>query len=314
MRASNAQYYGSRNPLEAGGDFITAPEVSQVFGELIGLLMFQFWQTHFQNQEIALVELGPGQGTLMQDFLKATDRYPDFKNNRGIHLVEFSNTLRTVQKETLKGYNPHWHDTLNTLPQDCPLFIIANEYFDCLPIEQWVMTSHGPQIRRIEETPTGLTFSPVGPVIKETSPQTIQEATTLAQKLNAQGGMALIIDYGYMNGEEGDTLQALKHHQFVSPLEGFGEVDITAHVDFLSLKHIFEKEGCSIEGLGTQRDFLRTIGIHERFQSLGRKASPAQQEVLSRQLQRLIHPDKMGTLFKVLWVSQVLQPLAPHSL
>lgn len=316
MAESNARYYTSRDPLGAESDFITAPEISQMFGELIGLWIADLWVRMGSRKHIHYVELGPGRGTLAKDALRTAARY---EFDPQIHFVETSPALRKLQREAFPDVRHH--DDLSTLPDDAPLLIVANEFFDALPIHQLVRSADGWHERKIglsedgagddfvfvageqsmdDIVPGSWRSAPQGTMI-ETSPAAVAVMTEIASRLKEQGGAALVIDYGAMELRAGSTLQAIKGHEKVDPFAFPGEADLTAHVDFELLKAVSEKNGADIMGLTMQGDWLRAMGIDVRHEALVRK-NPAESEKLKRQYDRLVDDGQMGLLFKVLGI------------
>lgn len=312
MAESNAHYYTTRDPLGEEGDFITAPEVSQMFGELIGLWFADLWVRMGSRKRINYVELGPGRGTLTKDALRTAARY---EFDPQIHFVETSPELRKLQLEAFPNATHH-HD-LSTLPDDAPLLIIANEFFDALPVHQLVRSAQGWHERMIGLDGDDLVFvagdkpmdaivppswksAPQGTMI-ETSAAASAVMAEIAQRLKEQGGAALIIDYGPFELRAGSTLQALRSHEKVDPLKHPGEADLTTHVDFELLKHVAEANGADVMGLTMQGDWLRNMGIEIRHEALVRK-NPEEQAKLKRQFDRLVDDGQMGALFKVLGI------------
>lgn len=309
-------YYRDRDPLGEEGDFITAPEVSQMFGELLGLWCVDTWQRLGSPASFHLVEIGPGRGTLMQDALRAARVTPGFLAAKILHLVEISDPLKRCQAERLTDHRPHWHTSLATVPAG-PMLLIANELFDALPVHQFIMTESGWRERVITLHADRLAFAHIAPGaafgllrpahrqavpgdIAEVSPAAVTLADGLARRLVAEGGAALLIDYGPAESGLGDTFQALRQHHFHDPLLAAGEADLTAHVDFAALAEAAHQAGASTFGPVTQGDFLRSLGLELRTDMLAAKADPATAEILRRQCRRLIAPDEMGRLFKVL--------------
>ena len=309
---SNARYYASRDPLGEQGDFITAPEVSQMFGELIGLWLADLWVRMGSRKRIHYVELGPGRGTLAKDALAAAARY-EFAPQ--IHFVETSPTLRAIQREAFPDC--HHHHDLSTLPDDAPLLIVANEFFDALPVHQLVRSADGWFARMVgldgddftyvsgkermdHLVPPSWVTAPQGAMI-ETSPAAVALMAEISQRLREQGGAALIIDYGQMELRTGATVQALKSHQHVNIFAHPGEADITAHVDFELLLQVAEDNGGDVMGLQYQGEWLRQMGIDTRTEALQRR-NPGDKDKLKRQRDRLVEDDQMGTLFKVLGI------------
>jgi SAM-dependent MidA family methyltransferase len=311
-------YYGSRDPLGAGGDFTTAPEISQMFGELLGLWSVAVWQA-MGSPPLRLVELGPGRGTLMVDALRAARLVPAFLGSLSVHLVETSPALRERQRQALAaaGVPIAWHDRMEDVPPG-PAIVLANEFVDALPIRQFVAAERGWHERVVgldgERLVFGLAPSPQpGPTplpppgtIREEAPVAARTARALAERLAGQGGAALLVDYGYWGPATGDTLQALKAHAPIDPLTACGEADLTAHVDFAALAAAAQDGGAAVHGPSDQASFLEALGIVERAASLKARANPAQGEAVEAALRRLTDraPAGMGSLFKVLGLSQ----------
>lgn len=291
-------YYVRRDPLGVDGDFTTAPEISQIFGELIGLWIAAQWQKQGRPQAI-LAELGPGRGTLMADVLRATQRVAGFHDSISVRLIEASPVLKQKQWKALAGKHADidWLEDVSQLPE-APLFLIANEFFDALPIEQWV----GKDERRIVEEGNHLQFQPEGGEIVERSPASVEVMKQLAAIIAQQGGAALVVDYGYMGGSHGDSLQAVRQHRTHAVLEAPGEADLTAHVDFDALAQAAREAGAEPHGAIPQGKFLLQIGASQRLMRLCEAASEAQRQDLMSGFERLIAPDQMGELFKVLAV------------
>lgn len=310
-------YYMTRDPLGTRGDFITAPEVSQMFGELIGLWLADSWIAQGAPKSFALAELGPGRGTLMSDALRAMRAVPGMIEAAELHFVETSPVLREAQKERV----PHarWHERIDSLP-DRPLFLIANEFFDALPIIQYQRTERGWCERRI-----GLTEGKLSPVlapvpladdkglpppcaapagaIAEISPASTAIAESISSRITSRGGTALIVDYGYVRSAPGDTLQAVRGHQYVDPFDTPGEADLTAHVDFEMLAQAVRAGGAEAHGPVEQGAFLAALGIEARAARLREKATDRQASDIDAALRRLTAPGEMGSLFKVLAVT-----------
>lgn len=311
-------YYASRDPLGSAGDFTTSPEISQMFGELIGLWMLEIWNGMGRPAPVHLAELGPGRGTLMADLLRATRLLPDFAAAVQVHLVETSPCLRERQQTTLAalGYTLHWHEAIDDLPSG-PTLVIANEFFDALPVRQFLATDRGWCERLVGLEGDRLIFglrpepeSALGTPLRqgdilEWPGASLDILRALSRKLAREMGAALIIDYGYWGPAFGDTLQALKGHKPVDPLEDPGEADLTTHVDFHRLAQAAAMEALRIHGLGTQGDFLQAIGIEARATSLKKRATPQQAVDINHALGRLTERGAtgMGELFKVLAVT-----------
>lgn len=312
MAAANTHYYGTRDPLGATGDFVTAPEISQMFGELVGLAVADTWD-RAGRPKAAYTELGPGRGTLAVDALRAMAKAG---LSPSVHLVETSPVLRAAQAERLT--NAEWHDTLMSLPQSDALLVIANEFFDALPIRQLVKNNEGWRERLVacQDTlflpvagksvpdsviPPSCRDVPSGTIL-EVAPDAVTVMRVLARRLVAQGGVAIVIDYGYEGPAIGDTLQAMRGHASVNPFDAPGEQDLTAHVDFATLKAAAETEGAVAYGPVDQGDWLLALGIDTRAAALAR-AAPDQADSLVAARQRLVAASQMGRLFKAIAVS-----------
>ena len=309
MAEANAHYYGTRDPLGVGGDFITAPEISQMFGELLGLCLADVWQRSGRHAAPLYVELGPGRGTLAVDALRAM-------GSAGLapkpHFVETSPVLRDRQRAVLPTVA--FHDDLDTLPDHGSLLVVANEFFDALPIRQMVRTDNGwrervviaengdfapmPGYRTMEgAVPATLADSEIGS-IAEISPAAATVALALANRIARQGGVALIIDYGYEGPAVGDTLQAVRGHAQADPFKDVGESDLTAHVDFTLIGNMARQAGLNVLGPVAQGEFLGMLGIDARAAQLARQ-SPDRAEDVTAARMRLVAAEQMGTLFKV---------------
>jgi NADH dehydrogenase [ubiquinone] 1 alpha subcomplex assembly factor 7 len=311
-------YYATRDPLGAAGDFTTAPEISQMFGEMIGLWVADIWERMGAPQPLRLVELGPGRGTLMTDALRAARVRPAFLQAMTVHLVETSPALRARQQKRLQGVAPvQWHDRVGEVP-DGPAIIVANEFFDALPVRQYVRTESGWRERLVGlggdgELAFGLAPDPEPRLARQAHPGAVLERPVLALKvmgelaarLAAQGGAGLFIDYGYEGPAVGDTLQSVRRHAFADPLAFPGDADLTTHVDFAALARAAQDAGAVPFGPVPQGDFLRTLGIEARADMLKRQATPAQAEAIDTALQRLTGGEReaMGALFKALAVT-----------
>jgi len=317
MQAANAHYYATRDPLGAAGDFVTAPEISQMFGELVGVWLADLWQRAAVQGAVGggpvhYVELGPGRGTLAQDALRVL---AGARLDPRVRLVETSPALRAVQAEALAG--ACWHDTVDSLPADGPLLIVANEFFDALPVHQYVQTPEGWRERRVaaqdgtfvpvtgsepadDAIPAPLSDSAIGSLY-ETSPASRDIVRTLAARLAAQGGAMLIIDYGHRKTATGDTLQAVRGHAFADVFSRPGEHDLTAHVDFDALGLAAREAGARVCGPRAQGEWLTALGITMRAAALARADPERQSEVFAAR-ERLVSPSAMGRLFKVMAV------------
>jgi SAM-dependent MidA family methyltransferase len=306
-----AGYYATRPRLGAEGDFITAPMVSQMFGELVGLWAVETWSRLGAPAPVRLVEMGPGDGTLMQDVLRAARVAPAFLAAAEPWLVETSGPLRALQAERLAGAGPRWAERLEDVPEGAPVLLVANELLDCLPVRQFVRTADGWAERRIgldpdgalafglSPAPAGLDLPAAGPpgVVVELSAAQEALGAAVGARIARDGGAALFVDYGRDAPGPGDTLQALKRHRKVSPLETPGEADLTVHADFPAFARAARAAGAATSAIRTQAAFLRDLGIEARAAALAR-ARPDRAEVVARQLERLVGPDQMGELFK----------------
>lgn len=316
-------YYISRDPLGREGDFITSPEVSQMFGELIGLWAASVWRMMGSPATLRLIELGPGRGTMMADALRALRVLPPMYDALSVHLVEINPVLREKQEAALSGArNVEWHAGLDEVPRG-PAIILANEYFDVLPVRQMVRHGDGWHERVVDVDGSGqLVFgaaaepmprfdallpplvraAPVGAIF-EWRPDA--EIMSLATRVRDQGGAALIIDYGHVRSDAGDTFQAIAGHSFADPLKDPGQADITAHVDFQALARAAEDVGARVHGPVTQGTFLQRLGIEARAVNLMAKASPEVSESIATALKRLAGSGRggMGSMFKVIGVS-----------
>ena len=301
-------YYATRPALGFDGDFITAPLLSQMFGELLGVWAASTWELMGRPQAFRLVEMGPGDGTLMSDVLRAVRHAPGFLDAADLWLVETSGPLRVLQRARL-GEAPQWAQSLAEVPAGAPLILIANELLDCLPARQFVRTAagwaeqvvgldrHGALIFGLASTPMGslLPEAAVGQVYEQ-SPAQAALGSELGRRIADDGGAALLIDYGRAVPGFGDTLQALRLHEKVDPLARPGEADLTIHVDFPAVMDAACAEGAQAAVI-TQTDLLARLGIGERAEALVR-ARPERSETIGRQLHRLIGGDEMGELFK----------------
>ncbi len=304
-------YYTTRDPFGRAGDFITAPEISQMFGELIGLCLAQSWLDQGSPSPFVLAELGPGRGTLMADILRATKRVLGFHNAMHLHLVETSEALRKVQLNTLSDHQVTWADHLSKLPQ-APLYLIANEFFDALPIRQFERHDSAWSERLIGLDGTNLCFGQSAPMprpdlehrltdtkpgdLVETCPAAQAIAAEIGQRIANHGGLALIIDYGDWRSL-GDTLQAVQDHQSVDVLHTPGQADLTAHVDFEALAHATPSGYTKLTPQGV---FLERLGITARAQALAANLTGDAKIQHVKAHQRLTHPDEMGTVFKTM--------------
>ena len=310
MAEANARYYARADPFGTEGDFITAPEISQMFGELIGLWLSDIWMRAGREEPVHYVELGPGRGTLASDALKAMKR---FGLEPQVHFVETSTTLKGLQF----GAVPRaiFHDDLSTVPMDGPMLLVANEFLDALPLRQLIRTAEGwrevmvtldgdrfvgvPGARPMDAAvPESRRDAPDGTLI-EASPAVAAVVYEAAGRLEKQGGAALFIDYGHADERTGSTFQAVRRHKKVDPFASPGEADLTAHVDFAMLAQVALSHGCRWLGTVTQGDWLRALGIESRAATLS-EIAPQHREALHSAMHRLIDPDQMGELFKVM--------------
>ena len=306
-------YYATRPDLGAGGDFITAPLVSQMFGELLGLWAVETWFAMGRPGRVLLAEAGPGLGVMMTDVLRAARVAPDFLAAVELWLIETSRPLRERQAQALRSTaSPRWADRLEDLPPGPPVILLANEFLDCLPIRQAVRHADGWRERRIGlGADGGLAFTvgppvPVPPgappdaprgAVAEWSDAVAAFGAAVGRRLAADGGAALVIDYGRDRPGCGDTLQALRRHRKESPLASPGLADLTAHVDFPALLSAAAAAGAAVTPIRGQGAFLAELGVGVRAEAL-RRARPDQAAVIGRQLERLTSPDQMGALFK----------------
>ena len=288
MQACNDYYYATRDPLGARGDFTTAPEVSQMFGEMIGGALADCWKRVGSPTDVIYVELGPGRGTLASDALRVM-RTADFAGE--VHFVETSPVLLQMQKASVP--EAHWHKSIDDLPAK-PLLLVANEFLDALPICQHV----GATERRITVAAGGLAFDRDGEIV-ETSPARDEAVGSIATCLAAKGGVALFIDYGHERSAPGDTLQAVRGHRFSPILAYPGEQDLTSHVNFEALVNAARDAGASVTPLVSQGEWLIRLGIEARAQALSR-ANPDRAGEVQSALERLTGREQMGQLFKVL--------------
>jgi SAM-dependent MidA family methyltransferase len=305
-------YYATRPRLGAEGDFITAPHISQMFGELIGLWAAEVWNRLGSPRPVRLVEVGPGDGTMIADLLRASQAAPAFRAAAEIWLVETSAPLRAAQARALGDTPVQWARDLDEVPDDAPMILVANEFLDCLPALQFVRTERGWAERRVGLTadgdltfglapdlqgePPGLPSAPPGSVF-EISPELLSLGWRIGARLARTPGCALFIDYGRAIVECGDTLQALAAHTKESPLDHPGEADLTVHVDFPGFLAAAHEAGAKT-ALTTQGGFLIKLGVGARAAALSR-ANPNRAGTIDRQLQRLVGADGMGDLFKV---------------
>ena len=312
-------YYRTRDPLGTAGDFVTAPEINQMFGEMIGLWAAEIWGRMGSPAGLRLVELGPGRGTLMKDLLRATRIVPGFRAAIDIHLVETSPVLRDRQEAALAGAGVRWHDRFDTVP-DGPVLVLANEFFDALPVRHYQRTERGWCERLVglgpDETlrfglaphpePRLTLAAPEGAIL-EVGAEALAVMRDVAARILAGGGAALVIDYGHATTGFGETLQAMRGHRYADPLQYPGEADLTAHVDFAALGRAARAAGARPHGPVSQGDFLLRLGMSARAGQLAAR-HPERAGELDRALRRLTQAGTaeepgMGALFKVLAVT-----------
>lgn len=306
-------YYTRVQPLGAQGDFTTSPEISQMFGELIGLWVAQSWLDLGSPAPFKLIELGPGRGTLLADMLRVFAKVPGLLAALHLHLVETNPVLRQLQKQAVGAQLAQWHDRLEDVPHG-PGIVIGNEFLDCLPIRQYVRTEQGWHDKLVgldgnKRLSFGLSpvltnppdvarpDDPIG-AVREMAPGLQAVVEALADRLKAHPGRALLIDYGDVSGRPGDSLQAVLAHQKVHPLDHIGRADLTAHVDFAALTALARHAGVGVLGPVTQRDFLIGLGIIARRDALIR-ANPHCESDMTLSVERLIGEAHMGGLFHV---------------
>ena len=288
MEACNAYYYATRDPFGADGDFTTAPEVSQMFGELVGAALTDVWKRADAPGDAIYVELGPGRGTLAADALRVL-RSAGFQGD--VHLVETSPVLRDAQAQAVP--DAHWHETLGDLP-DRPWLLVANEFFDALPVRQFVQDAE----RHVVVAGGGLAFDRDGEIV-ESAPVRDTLAKDVGRHFAQFGGVALIIDYGHARSAPGDTLQAVRGHRYAPVLDRPGEQDLTTHVDFEAIGRSASDAGATVTALVTQGEWLNRLGIGARAAALT-ASNPERSSDLASAVQRLAGRGEMGELFKVL--------------
>lgn len=310
-------YYMNKTPLGRDGDFITAPEISQLFGEIIAVWIMHTWEKLGKPSKFSLVELGPGKGTLIRDIVRVTQKYKGFFDSMSIHLVEISPVLRDIQKQTLGDIEVSWNENIDNLPE-CPTIFLANEFFDALPINQFVYCDgqwHENRIAKQDDSGLPVSFQCVtleskqdlngeffDGAIVEICQAGIEMLKKIEKKVHQNKGAALIIDYGYIYPSYRSTLQSIKQHKYANFLENVGSNDITALVNFQALKDSLQYANCEIL---TQREFLYSFGIKERTQALMKSANEAQKNRIFSEFLRLT--ENMGTLFKVMLIYHLNQ-------
>ena len=312
-------YYARRELIGAQGDFITAPEISQVFGELIGLWCAVVWDQLGRPDPVVLAELGPGRGVMIADLLRTVAKMPDFRRALRLYLLETSASLRAEQERRLAKFGPVWVSRLDDLPER-PLLVVANEFLDALPVRQFVRRGTGWSERMVTldhkdrlvfvEGPAGAIASMlVPPVLRdsalegdvvEISPAALAVAADVGARLSRQTGAALFVDYGYFPSALGTTLRALHQHRAVSVLAAPGTADISAHVDFAAVAEAARAGGAEIHGPVPQACLLVKLGARERAAALRETATPSQRRTLDSGVERLLDCNGMGTLFKAI--------------
>ncbi|MEE2980545.1 MAG: SAM-dependent methyltransferase [Pseudomonadota bacterium] len=314
-------YYINRDPLGMTGDFVTSPEVSQMFGELIGLWCVAGWHQMGSPDTVRLVEMGPGRGTLMADALRAMTTAPECRAALDVHLVETSPTLSALQRKALDGISVAWHDALAEVPEG-PLLLVTNELYDVLPIHQFIRTLQGWRERLVDTQsqggfrfvladqptpalallPDSLDGAPINS-FAEMSAAAISLTHDIARRLVDHGGLALIIDYASDQGPLGDTFQAVRDHGNHHVLDDPGEADLSARVDFTTVARVARDGGAEVYGPVSQGEFLLALGIEARAAKLATGASAGQRQDIETALGRLIGSGEMGSLFKVLAIA-----------
>jgi SAM-dependent MidA family methyltransferase len=326
-------YYRHGDPFGLTGDFITSPEISQMFGELLGAWAATVWETMERPQPVRLVELGPGRGTLLADALRGTRNAAGFHAAADVHLVEISRTLRDRQKDALRRaapeLTPSWHDDFTNVPEG-PLLLLANEFFDALPVHQFqraqgrwherVVTlddsGGGFRLALAQPGPAFALAAPLPPVapegaVIEVCPAGVALADAIARRLVAHGGAALLIDYGHDGSSRGESLQAVRRHDKHDILVEPGTADLSAHVDFGMLARAAREAGAKAYGPVPQGELLERLGLHQRSEMLMRNATTAQAEDIMRASRRLLDLAQMGTLFKALAIAAPSLPTPP---
>ena len=321
LHDNESGYYATRDPFGQDGDFITAPEISQMFGELLGLWSMAVWKLMGEPDSVRLIELGPGRGTMMLDILRTAYAMPDFRKALRVDFVEVSPMLEERQRRAIGSSNVpvEWHKTLDQVPYG-PSIILANEFFDALPVQQAVMCVDGWHERVVKlDQQDRLQFSnardPI-PLFEQMLPKALRDAEIgeifewradnialeLGRRVARTPGAALVIDYGHIESATGDTLQAVGQHTYANPLEAPGSVDLTAHVDFQALAQAAESMGARVFGPLDQAAFLRNLGIESRAAVLRKAVPPSKVPEIDAALDRLTSTSRlgMGSLFKVI--------------
>ena len=316
-------YYMTRDPFGADGDFTTAPEISQMFGELIGAWLADTWMKMGSPEKVTVMECGPGRGTLMEDALRATQSVPGFHEAVQLHLLEMSPILRQAQEKRLSAYGATWHSEPESVPLDSPLLIIGNEFLDALPVRQLVLNDTGwhekminldindayrlYEIEADKEVIDHLPDMLIPPQIGDQVEVSLEQKAFLQKIMNMllkQGGNALFLDYGFNHSVSGDTIQAVRDHRFCDVLESPGEADITAHVNFAEVSRFAMEKNMVVHGPVSQADFLQRLGIGVRAEKLSQGATEAQRVEIEEAVKRLTgtktESKEMGELFKVI--------------
>jgi SAM-dependent MidA family methyltransferase len=309
-------YYATRTPIGAAGDFTTAPEISQCFGELLGVALARTWLDLGRPERVILVELGPGRGTLMHDLLRALRGVPGLASALALHLVEPSPSLRAVQRERLHSYAPRFHDSLATVPTGAPLLLVANEVLDALPVRQLVRVEGGWRERLVGldgdgrlafvlapvtirvDLPDAAGDLPIGTVVELGRAREALVAE-IARRVGTDGGLALLVDFGRL-GPVGDSLRAVRAHAAADPLDEPGTVDLAADVDFAALREVARARGAAVYGPLGQGVLLERLGIGLRLARLVAGRPAAVRAQLEAGVRRLVEPEAMGERFKVL--------------
>ena len=307
-------YYKNADPLGAGGDFVTAPEISQMFGELVGFFVVSLWQQMGSPKDFSLLELGPGRGTLMADVLRVACRAEGFRDGLDLRLFETNPALIAEQNARLEAYGAKWIDAFEKVGPG-PLIVVSNEFFDALPIRQFVRMEDGWHERMVGTNNGnrvfGLNPTPIPPAampeaVANSAPNSVFEVglasgevmKRIAATVSAQGGAILAVDYGYARTQTGETLQGVRRHKFADVLEAPGETDISAHVDFEALGNLATSAGLAVQPLATQGQFLNRLGLDQRAKALS-AANPTLAADIESAKKRLVDADQMGELFKV---------------
>lgn len=307
-------YYKIADPLGAGGDFVTAPEISQMFGELVGFFLVTLWQQMGSPKDFTLLELGPGRGTLMADMLRVACRAEGFREALDLRLFETNPALIAEQNARLEAYGAKWIDAFEKVGRG-PLIVISNEFFDALPIRQFVRTEDGWHERMVGTNSGRRVFglNPT-PIPAGAMPEAVAKAELnsvfeiglasgevmkrLANVVSTQGGAILAFDYGYARTQTGETLQGVRKHKFADVLDAPGETDLSAHVDFEALGNLATQAGLAVQPLATQGEWLTRMGINDRAKALS-VANPGSADDIAAAKKRLVDPNQMGRLFKV---------------